>query len=97
MGGVRRQVGDGDARTDHRGLVADDVDAVQQVGPGVGVADVELVGALGAVAEPWALSSIRSTRTTSSPAASSARPMAPPMKPAEPVSRTFTDPGPGTS
>ena len=41
MGGVLGQVGDRDAGADERGLVADHVDAVEQVGPVGGVADVE--------------------------------------------------------
>ena len=44
---VERQVGDGDAGPDHGGLVAHHVDPAQQVGPRVGVAHVELVGAGG--------------------------------------------------
>ena len=41
--GVRREVGDRDARTDDGRLVADGVDAAQQVDPLAGVADVEPV------------------------------------------------------
>ena len=46
MGGVRRQVGHRHARPDQRGLVAHDVDAVEQVTPLPGIADVELVEVL---------------------------------------------------
>ena len=45
MAGVQRQVGDRDAGADHRGLVADHVDAVEQVGPLPRVAYVEPVHA----------------------------------------------------
>ena len=46
MGGVLGQVGHRGARTDEGGLVADHVDAVEQVGPVGGVADVEHVQAV---------------------------------------------------
>ncbi len=47
MAGVERQVGDRDTGADHGGLVAHHVDPAQQVGPGVRVTHVELVGAGG--------------------------------------------------
>ncbi len=46
MTGVQRHVGDRDAGAHHGALVADRVDAVQQVRPLVGVAHVEPVHAL---------------------------------------------------
>ena len=98
MRGVRRQVGDRDAGADDRGLVADRVDAVEQVRPRGrrrGLAHVELVrclraagGAVGALehqVDPDHLVAGGLERS----------PIAVPMKPAEPVSRTFTRPVPG--
>jgi hypothetical protein len=45
--GVRRQVGDGDTGSHHRGLVADHVHAAQQGSERGTVPDVDPVGALG--------------------------------------------------
>ena len=77
---------------DHRGLVADRVDAVEQVGPRRGVADVELVGAVGRRRTRRAPRQHQVDADHLVAVGLEGRADAVPMKPAEPVSRTLTGP-----